>query len=156
MAASNGDSEGWVLSPSSSYVTAVGGTSLASANNTRGWTETAWSCTGSGCSTNIAKPWFQTNIAPGCSHRAEADVSAVADPNTGMATYNTYLTDPYPPGWQVYGGTSVASSIIASVYALAGTPGASDNPNAYPYSHASSLFDVTTGNNGACSPAALG
>src|ERR1039457_457168 len=64
-----------------------------------------------------------------------------------------YLTDPYPPGWQVYGGTSVASSIIASVYALAGTPGASDNPNAYPYSHASSLFDVTTGNNGACSPA---
>src|ERR1039458_2656606 len=72
-----------------------------------------------------------------------------------MATYNPYLTDPSPPGWQVYGGTSVASSIIASVYALAGTPGASDNPNAYPYSHASSLFDVTSGNNGTCSPAVL-
>jgi len=159
--ASSGDGNYGAQYPATgAYVTAVGGTSLISAVNDRGWAETVWNTdpadgTGSGCSTNIAKPWFQTNIAPGCSHRAEADVSAVADPNTGMATYNTYLTDPYPPGWQVYGGTSVASSIIASVYALAGTPGASDNPNAYPYSHTSSLFDVTTGNNGACSPAVL-
>ena len=159
--ASSGDGNYGAQYPATgAYVTAVGGTSLISAVNDRGWAETVWNTdpadgTGSGCSTSIAKPWFQTNIAPGCSHRAEADVSAVADPNTGMATYDTYLTDPYPPGWQVYGGTSVASSIIASVYALAGTPGASDNPNAYPYSHTSSLFDVTTGNNGACSPAVL-
>jgi Putative Ig domain len=59
------------------------------------------------------------------------------------------------PGWQVYGGTSASSPIIASVYALAGTPGASDSPNAYPYTHTSSLFDVTSGNNGTCSPAVL-
>src|SRR3954467_13299719 len=34
----------------SRYVTAVGGTSLRRATNVRGWTETAWSGAGSGCS----------------------------------------------------------------------------------------------------------
>jgi hypothetical protein len=137
-------------------VTAVGGTSLVTASNARGWTETAWNTApsegaGSGCSGYTTKPAFQTSLATGCSMRAEADVSAVADPNTGMAVYDTYLSG----GWQVYGGTSASSPIIASVYALAGTPGASDSPNAYPYSHTSSLFDVTSGNNGTCSPAVL-
>ena len=159
--ASSGDGNYGAQYPATgAYVTAVGGTSLISAGNARGWAETVWNTdaadgTGSGCSTSIAKPWFQTNVAPGCSRRAEADVSAVADPNTGMAIYDTYQTDPFPPGWQVYGGTSVASSIIASVYALAGLPGASDSPNTYPYSRTLSLFDVTSGNNGTCSPAVL-
>src|SRR5664280_1662708 len=91
--ASSGDGNYGAQYPATgAYVTAVGGTSLISAVNDRGWAETVWNTdpadgTGSGCSTRIAKPWFQTNIAPGCSHRAEADVSAVADPNTGMATY---------------------------------------------------------------------
>ena len=159
--AAAGDSNyGAQYQATSAYVTAVGGTSLTSASNARGWAETVWNTspangTGSGCSTSIAKPWFQSNITTGCSHRAEADVSAVADPNTGMAVYDTYLTDPFPPGWQVFGGTSVGSSVIASVYALAGTPGTSDRPNIYPYSHTASLFDVTSGNNGTCSPAVL-
>jgi Putative Ig domain/Fibronectin type III domain len=78
-------------------------------------------------------------------------VSAVADPNTGVTVYNTYQA----PGWQVYGGTSASAPIIASVYALAGTPGASGNPNAYPYSHTSSLYDMTSGNNGTCSRGVL-
>jgi hypothetical protein len=133
------------------YVTAVGGTSLTWAPNTRGWTETVWSGTGSGCSAYVGKPSFQTSITTGCSNRAEADVSAVADPNTGMAVYDTYQA----PGWQVFGGTSVSSPIIASVYALAGTPGASDSPNTYPSTHTSSLYDVTSGNNGTCSPSVL-
>jgi subtilase family serine protease len=137
-------------------VTAVGGTSLTSANNTRGWTESVWNTkptegTGSGCSSSVAKPSFQTNLTTGCSNRAEADVSAVSDPNTGVAVFNTYGDS----GWRVYGGTSAASPIIASVYALAGAPGASDSPNAYPYAHHSYLYDVTSGNNGTCSPAVL-
>ena len=37
------------------------------------------------------------------------------------------------------------------MYALAGTPGASDYPASYPYSHAGNLFDVTSGSNGSCS-----
>jgi hypothetical protein len=53
-------------------------------------------------------------------------------------------------GWNVYGGTSASAPLIAAVYALAGTPGASDYPASYPYSHPGNLFDVTSGNNGAC------
>jgi hypothetical protein len=53
-------------------------------------------------------------------------------------------------GWNVYGGTSASSPLVASVYALAGTPGAGDYPASYPYSHAGNLFDVTSGNNGSC------
>src|ERR1035437_1841013 len=125
--ASTGDSNYGAQYPATgAFVTAVGGTSLTSANNTRGWTETVWYTnstegTGSGCSTRIAKPSFQASVTTGCSNRAEADVSAVADPNTGLAVFDTYQA----PGWQVYGGTSASSPIIASVYALAGAPGAS-------------------------------
>jgi urease beta subunit len=137
------------------YVTAVGGTSLTSANNARGWTETAWDDTGSGCSSDVAKPSFQSSINTGCTTRAEADVSAVADPDTGVAVYDTTPNPDGGVGWQVYGGTSVASPIIASVYALAGTPGTGDNPNTYPYAHPSGLNDVTSGSNGPCSPAVL-
>jgi subtilase family serine protease len=74
-----------------------------------------------------------------------ADVSADADPNTGVAVYDSYHTG----GWLVFGGTSVASPIVASVYALAGNE-TSGNYGDYPYGHASSLFDVTSGSNGSC------
>jgi hypothetical protein len=144
--AATGDSGTGALYPAvSPGVTAVGGTSLHTASNTRGWTETAWSLAGSGCSSNEYKANWQ-NVTTGCATRADADVSAVADPATGVAVYNTYSDF----GWDVYGGTSVATPIIASVYALAGTPGASDYPAAYPYAHPGDLFDVTSGSNGAC------
>src|SRR5206468_8743775 len=52
--------------------------------------------------------------------------------------------------WAVYGGTSASAPIIASVYALAGTPGAADFPASYPYAHPGNLFDVTSGSNGGC------
>ncbi|HEX5406505.1 MAG TPA: putative Ig domain-containing protein [Pseudonocardiaceae bacterium] len=145
--ASTGDGGFGISYPASSpFVTAVGGTSLTTAANARGWSETAWSGAGSGCSVDEAKPSFQANVTTGCTRRANADVSAVADPNTGVAVFQTFGAT----GWQVYGGTSVSSPIIASVYALAGTPGATDTPAAYPYSHTGNLFDVTSGSNGAC------
>jgi putative Ig domain-containing protein len=139
----------------SQYVTAVGGTSLSKASNSRGWSESVWKTnstegTGSGCSAYDPKPSWQ-NVTTGCTKRAEADVSAVADPATGVAVYQTYGGS----GWAVYGGTSASSPIIAGVYALAGTPGASDYPAAYPYQHPSELNDVTSGNNGSCSPSEL-
>ncbi|MGX9884081.1 putative Ig domain-containing protein [Streptomyces sp. NPDC002276] len=133
----------------SQYVTAVGGTALSTSSNTRGWTESVWKTSsteggGSGCSAYDAKPSWQTDT--GCTKRMEADVSAVADPATGVAVYDTYGGS----GWAVYGGTSASSPIIAGVYALAGTPGSSDYPAKYPYSHTSNLYDVTSGNNGSC------
>ncbi|MFG2788535.1 putative Ig domain-containing protein [Streptomyces sp. NPDC048419] len=134
----------------SQYVTAVGGTALSTSSNSRGWTESVWKTsstegTGSGCSAYDPKPSWQTDS--GCSKRMEADVSAVADPATGVAVYDTYGGS----GWAVYGGTSASSPIIAGVYALAGTPGSADYPAKYPYSHTSNLYDVTSGNNGSCS-----
>ncbi|WP_285579879.1 carboxypeptidase regulatory-like domain-containing protein [Actinoallomurus iriomotensis] len=130
----------------SPYVTAVGGTSLAKdTSTTRGWTEAAWSGAGSGCSTYETKPSFQTDS--GCSRRAVADVSAVADPNTGVAVYYG--------GWHVYGGTSASAPIIASTYALGGTPAAGSSPNSFPYDQTSDLNDVTSGSNGSCDPAYL-
>jgi subtilase family serine protease len=151
--ASSGDGGYGVEFPASShYVTAVGGTSLKTASNSRGWTETAWSGAGSGCSTRNPALTGASSFGTGCSRRAVADVSAVADPNTGVAVYDS---TPYQgfSGWQVYGGTSVASPIIASVYALAGN--SSSVTNNYPYAHSTSFFDVTSGSNGSCSPSQL-
>jgi subtilase family serine protease len=154
--ASSGDSGYGVEYPAASkYVTAVGGTSLAKASNTRGWTESVWSTSstegaGSGCSAYDAKPTWQKDT--GCSKRTVADVSAVADPYTGVAVYDTYGGD---PGWEVFGGTSVASPIIASVFADAGTPSAGSTPSSFPYAHTGNLNDVTAGSTTTCSPAYL-
>ncbi len=81
-----------------------------------------WNGSGSGCSSFESKPKWQTDT--GCSNRTDNDVAAVANPNTGVAIYDTYDQG----GWLEVGGTSVSSPIIASVFALAGTPGA-DNPS---------------------------
>jgi subtilase family serine protease len=152
--ASTGDSDydGGSYPATGAHVTAVGGTHLVRNSSARGWGETVWNTTsytegaGSGCSQYVAKPSFQSGVTTGCAKRAEADVSAVADPATGVAVYQTYGGS----GWAVYGGTSAAAPIIASVYALAGTPGSSDYPNAYPYAHPGNLNDVTSGSNGTC------
>ncbi|GAC1565881.1 MAG: peptidase S8 [Ktedonobacteraceae bacterium] len=144
---SSGDNGYGVQYPAASqYVTAVGGTTLTSASNTRGWSETTWSGAGSGCSVYDPKPSWQTDA--GCSRRTVADVSAVADPNTGVSVYDSYSYQGQS-GWLVFGGTSVASPIVASVYALAGNA-ATVTYGSYPYSHTSSLFDVTSGSNGSC------
>jgi subtilase family serine protease len=152
--ASSGDSGYGVEYPAASpYVTAVGGTSLSTSSNTRGWTETAWSGAGAGCSSYEAKPSGQSSAGTGCSKRAVADVSAVADPNTGVAVYDSTAYQGYV-GWQVYGGTSVASPIIASVYALAGNT-SSVNDASRAYAGSSSLYDVTSGSDGSCSTSQL-
>jgi Predicted protease len=143
--ASSGDSGYGVQVPAAyNTVVAVGGTSLSTSGNTRGWSETVWSGAGSGCSAYITKPSWQTDA--GCSRRTVADVSAVADPNTGVSVYDTYGQG---TGWMVFGGTSVASPVIASVYALAGNA-SSVNAASSLYSNPSSLFDVTSGSNGSC------
>ena len=142
--ASSGDGGYGVEYPAASpYVTAVGGTSLSRASNSRGWTETAWSGAGSGCSAYEPKPSWQKDT--GCARRMVADVSADANPNTGVAVYDSYRVG----GWLEFGGTSVASPIVASVYALANNA-STLTFGSYPYSHTSSLFDVTSGSNGSC------
>jgi subtilase family serine protease len=140
---------------SSPYVVAIGGTSLTkTTDGGRGWKESAWGTgvlsqvpevgggTGSGCSTYEPKPTWQTDA--GCDGRTVSDISAVADPATGVAVYDSYLGG---GGWLVVGGTSVSSPLVAGAFALAG--GAHNVP--YPaktlYAHPSRFFDVTDGSN---------
>ncbi|WP_369222613.1 carboxypeptidase regulatory-like domain-containing protein [Streptomyces sp. R39] len=155
--ASSGDSRYGVAYPAASpHVTAVGGTTLTKTPDTpRGWSESVWSHdgggTGSGCSQYEPKPAFQQDT--GCPGRTVADVSAVADPATGVAVYDSYGDS---GGWGVAGGTSASAPIITGVYADAGAPVAGTHPNVYPYaSGGAGLHDVTEGGNGRCAPAYL-
>ncbi|MEI7594002.1 MAG: peptidase S8 [Actinomycetes bacterium] len=159
--ASSGDSGYGPQYPAASqYVTAVGGTKLVkNATTTRGWTESIWAGAGSGCSAYITKPTWQKDTT-GCSKRTISDVSAVADPASAVAVYDTYGS----AGWLAFGGTSVSAPIIAAIYGLAGnaaslTYGSApyvSNPNqgvnldAYLTAPSSLLNDVTTGSNGTC------
>jgi hypothetical protein len=158
--AASGDNGYGVSWPASSpVVTAVGGTSLYRASNARGWAERAWPGGGSGCSRLEPKPSWQHDA--GCRHRTVADVSADADPATGLGMYDTFnncllklLCDALIAagsakgldGWVQAGGTSVAAPIVATVYALAGN----GRTASYAYSHAGRLYDVRSGANGSC------
>jgi hypothetical protein len=155
MVASSGDGDYGVSYPAASpYVTSVGGTALnRSSADSRGWAESVWHNSfggpGSGCSAYEPKPAWQKDT--GCANRSVADVAAVADPLTGVAVYQTYGK----VGWQVYGGTSASSPIIAGVYAAAGSPSAGTNPASYLYDNPGAFNDVTSGANGTCNPAYL-
>src|SRR5262249_5956332 len=93
-------------------VTAVGGTRLFASSDARGFRESAWRGAGSGCAYYGKKPRWQSDT--GCAKRAFSDVAAVADPQTGVTVYDTFKAD---TGFEVFGGTSVSSPIIAAVYA---------------------------------------
>jgi hypothetical protein len=141
---STGDSGYGVQFPASSpNVIAVGGTRLVRASNTRGWSETAWTSGGSGCSTVYAKPGTQHDAL--CTKRMEADVSAVGDPNTGVAVYGP--ANRKNSSWLVFGGTSVSAPLIGGIY---GVTGHTPTGAASIYANASQLNDVTSGTNGSC------
>jgi len=154
LTASAGDSDYGVIYPATSpNVVSVGGTSLSTASNTRGWTESVWNDgssegTGSGCSAYEPQPAWQTALdETGCSFRIDNDTSADADPDTGLAVYDTSNSN---GGWVEVGGTSASSPMVAAMYALAGDPG--DTPADDIYTHTSDFYDVTSGNDGTCSP----
>jgi subtilase family serine protease len=141
--AANGDDGYGVCSPADMpTVVAVGGTTLTTANNSRGWTETVWDGTGSGCSAVFDKPTWQTDT--GCAMRTIGDTAAVANPDTGVAIYIG--------GWNVVGGTSVATPLVGGIFAA---NGGAVNAASTIYANPSDLFDVTSGSNGTCSPAYL-
>jgi hypothetical protein len=152
--ASAGDGGYGVIFPSAANtVTAVGGTSLYTATNSRGYTESVWAGSGSGCSAYIPETTWQDPIEEqlgGCTKRIVSDVAYIANPDTGVAVYESIPGDGEPPGWQVWGGTSVGSPAIAAIYALSGdTKGV---PASIAYANPGDLYDVTTGSNGSCAP----
>ena len=151
---------------SSPHVVAVGGTSLtlSSPAETRS-SETVWNDGGGGCSLGFMAQEWQRDVpdwsSVGCEgRRAVADVAADADPYTGVAVYDSVpyvragsgLKNARVIGWTPIGGTSVASPIIASMFALAGGSHGVEYPSKTLYSHLGSagLYDVTEGGNGKC------
>jgi hypothetical protein len=150
--ASTGDNGYGVAYPASSpYVLAVGGTTLTRSPGPRGWAESAWPQGGAGCSRTEPRPYYQLNVATGCTTRSVADVAAVADPQTGIAGYDSFGEN----GWQVFGGTSVAAPLVAGIYGLlGGIPPGAVAPTA-PYLHPGDLYDISTGSDGPCQVPAL-
>jgi len=143
--ASTGDSGYGAQTPAAMpHLTAVGGTRMVrDSGSARGFTETVWSGAGSGCSKHYDKPSWQHDT--GCATRMEADVSAVADPATGVAVFGPRANG--VSGWLVFGGTSVSAPLIGGIY---GANGGTVTFGSDPYNHLASFNDVTSGSNGTC------
>jgi hypothetical protein len=125
----------------SSHVIAVGGTSLARDGSARGWSESVWAGSGGGCSAYVAKPAWQTDAE--CANRMANDIAAFADPNPGVAVYDSYLSR--SAGWRTYGGTSVSAPIVAGAIALAGNGKSVLLDAAHIYANAAALHPVGAG-----------
>ena len=127
------------------YVIGVGGTTLNGPGN-----ESAWSGGGSGCETFFdAANGQPSSVTANCAnHLAVADVSADADPNTGVAVYDTYApSTSQPANWGVVGGTSASAPFIAGLFANAGVPSSLLGPNTLYQASSSDFNDITSGNN---------
>jgi len=148
-----GGGYGFIYDPADfGSVVAVGGTTLTPVQGgKRGWIETVWSGTSAGCSGNH-KPRWQHD--PGCANRTETDVSAEADPFTGVAEYDTYGYG----GWLVTGGTSVGAPLIAGIFGLAGNATTQDGGRTFwekEHQGSQDIFPVKSGSDGKCTPTYL-
>lgn len=145
------------------WVTSAGGTSLKKADDgtfsEKAWggmftpsgSDTAeWVGPGSGCVTTLDPAVGQPkSVSDNCKgHRTISDVSADADPKTGVAVYDSYFPDSgTKPGWLVFGGTSASSPFLAGLFTRAGVPSNLDGPNTMYNAPAGSINDVTGGSN---------
>jgi subtilase family serine protease len=144
--AGGGDDGYGILWPSASpNVVSVGGTSLFMKGVVYK-KEVVWPGTGGGCTQFEARPSWQPSL-PGCpDNRTTNDVSAIGDPNTGVAIRTG-------PNWQEFGGTSVGTPIVAAIYALAHNVPPNDDQAAdllYQNATSADLHDITKGSNGTC------
>ena len=115
----------------------MGGTSLnpdsASSPTPRGVTESAWSNSGAGCDTQEQPLPYQPST--GCVGRMYSDVSADADPATGLTFY-----DSQAGGWLDGGGTSLATPLTAAFEAVTGIDGSTPQ---WAYTDSANLNDPT-------------
>jgi hypothetical protein len=175
--------EGADYPAASPHVVAVGGTHLELSASGAWKEETVWNddprggkenygAGGGGCSTQFEAQKWQREVKDwanvGCEdRRAVADISADADPYTGVAVYDS-VPDVHeevmgeeievvntPLYWWPIGGTSVASPIVASIFALAGGSHGVEYPAQTLYEHLETglLHPVTKGGNGECEDA---
>lgn len=149
----NGYNAEWPAS--SQYVVGVGGTTLQLFTDFSYASESAWSGTGSGCSSYETANLWQINLSNWSQtfcgiRRAVSDISADADPNTGAAVYDTTAYNGQTGWWQV-GGTSLSTPIIASTFTLAGGVPTNVQAGSILYYNSENQFhDITSGSNGTC------
>jgi len=158
--ASSGDSGSGRQCPAiMNTVISIGGTTLPRTPTGFG-PETVWSGTGSGCALTIgAQPWqtAEATFAANCGTlRGSNDVSAVANPATGAAVFDSRPDPMFPGGpplnWIQVGGTSLSAPLIAGIYGLGHGANSWPVPSQSVYASSSGFTDVTSGTNGPCNP----
>jgi kumamolisin len=148
----NGSSLSVDFPASDTYVTGVGGTTLTLTSANAWKSETAWSDSGGGYSSDFSTPSYQTSVNS-TGERAVPDVAADADPSSGWLIYSE-------GSWQEVGGTSAAAPNWAAFTADYDTAASDLSGSAFGYANSfiystaesslySSVFhDVTSGSNG--------
>lgn len=140
----SGSATGPLFPASAPSVLAAGGTSVRLVSGV--WQQTAWSGSGSGCSSLIAIPLLQSlsSLTSVCSgKRAVSDLSALADPGTGMLFYRA-------GSWWNAGGTSLAAPILTALFALAGNHSTPLSVYSNAAAKPDDFIDVTSGSTGSC------
>ena len=146
--ASAGDESDQVEFPAASqYVVSVGGTDLERDASSRGYAESVWSGSASGCSAYISKPAWQHDS--GCSMRTVADLAFLSSPDLPVAIYQSSCSGAVC-GWTAYSGTSIGAPAIAALYALAGNAPTRHYAGDLYNAPAGAFYDITSGSDGTC------
>ncbi len=147
--AAGDDGAGAEYPSSSPDVLSVGGTSLRLTSTGAYSSESVWAHGGGGASRYEGTPSYQNGLS--LTSRGTPDVSYNANPNTGVAVYDSYGSG----GWAEFGGTSAGAPQWAALIAIAdqgralATKGSLSNAQAALYSLSRSDFhDVASGSNG--------
>jgi subtilase family serine protease len=131
------------------WVVSVGGTKLTPTDASRtAFTETAWPGLAGDCdNVLLAAPWQPKALTADCTgHRAGADISAIADPSSGPAVYDSYA--PFtgvPMDWIVSGGTSASAPFVAAWYARGEHTTTAHGPSRLYQVPPATFHDVTSG-----------
>jgi subtilase family serine protease len=163
LAAAGDDGAGVSYPSASPDVIGVGGTSLHVTADGNYQSETAWSGSGGGLSQFEREPLFQAQFPiPDDSngYRGTPDVSFDADPNTGVAVYDSVGIG-NDAGWFQLGGTSAGTPQWAALIAIVNATRTDwhkahlSSADARLYTIAKSslapgFHTVTTGSNGSC------
>lgn len=133
------------------WVTSVGGTTIR--RNGTSTSETAWPDSGGGFSTFFPMPDYQKALPASVqsqfkNRRGVPDVSAAADPETGLAFY-------FQGEWTLTGGTSASAPLWAGLMAIANQMAGRSlgfiNPGLYKLAgsstYAQDFRDITVGDN---------
>ncbi len=163
--ASSGDSGSGVEYPAASgEVIGVGGTTITTNSNGSYLGETAWSGSGGGQSKYEPEPGYQSNLPipyDSAGVRGVPDVAYDADPNTGVAVYDTVRYQGQA-GWFQVGGTSAGSPQWAALFAIVNSERAAKGKSALSgtnysvydaaagSSYAANFHDIINGSNGTC------